>query len=142
MSSCRLPPACDGTASYVNVLDNDGYAGQSFAAIWQMLGGEGPRGIAQGSTPPDARQLVTRARDALLTEALLVEEDIEEHKPADDLLSLEGMDEATAYALAARGVATRDDLAELATDEITDIEGMDEERAAKLIMAARAHWFE
>ncbi|WP_374604491.1 transcription termination factor NusA [Arenimonas sp.] len=87
-------------------------------------------------------ELRARARDALLTEALLVEEDIEEHKPADDLLSLEGMDEATAYALAARGVATRDDLAELATDEITDIEDMDEERAGKLIMAARAHWFE
>ncbi|GGA77102.1 transcription termination/antitermination protein NusA [Arenimonas soli] len=87
-------------------------------------------------------ELRARARDALLTEALLVEEDIEDHKPADDLLSLDGMDEATAYALAARGVVTRDDLAELATDEITDIEDMDEERAGKLIMAARAHWFE
>ena len=87
-------------------------------------------------------ELRARARDALLTEALLVEEDIEEHKPADDLLSLDGMDEATAYALAARGVVSRDDLAELATDEITDIEDMDEERAGKLIMAARAHWVE
>ena len=87
-------------------------------------------------------ELRARARDALLTEALLVEEDIEEHKPADDLLSLDGMDEATAYALAARGVVTRDDLADLASDEITDIEGVDDERAAKLIMAARQHWFE
>ena len=87
-------------------------------------------------------ELRARARDALLTEALQVEEEIEEHKPAEDLLSLDGMDEATAYALAARGVVTRDDLAELATDEITDIEDMDEERAARLIMAARAHWFE
>jgi len=87
-------------------------------------------------------ELRARARDALLTEALQVEEDIEDHKPAEDLLSLDGMDEATAYALAARGVVTRDDLAELATDEITDIEDMDEERAGKLIMAARAHWFE
>jgi len=87
-------------------------------------------------------ELRARARDALLTEALQVEEEIEEHKPAEDLLSLDGMDEATAYALAARGVVTRDDLAELATDEITDIEGMDDERAAKLIMAARQHWFE
>ncbi|KFN49774.1 transcription termination factor NusA [Arenimonas composti] len=87
-------------------------------------------------------ELRARARDALLTEALMVEEDIEEHKPAEDLLSLDGMDEATAYALAARGIVTRDDLAELATDELTDIEGVDEERAAKLIMAARQHWFE
>ena len=87
-------------------------------------------------------ELRARARDALLTEALQVEEEIEDHKPAADLLELDGMDETTAYALAARGVVTRDDLAELATDEILDIEDMDEERAAKLIMAARQHWFE
>ncbi len=87
-------------------------------------------------------ELRARARDALLTEALAVEEEIEDHKPADDLLSLDGMDESLAYALAARGVVTRDDLAELATDEITDLEGVDAERAAKLIMAARQHWFE
>ncbi len=87
-------------------------------------------------------ELRARARDALLNEALAAEEEIEEHKPADDLLSLDGMDEALAYTLAGRGVVTRDDLADLATDEITDIEGMDAERAAKLIMAARQHWFE
>ncbi|GAB2492788.1 transcription termination factor NusA [Arenimonas alkanexedens] len=87
-------------------------------------------------------ELRARARDALLTEALAAEEEIEEHKPADDLLSLDGMDEALAYTLAGRGVITRDDLADLATDDITDIEDMDADRAAKLIMAARAHWFE
>ncbi|MFN3965963.1 MAG: transcription termination factor NusA [Silanimonas lenta] len=86
-------------------------------------------------------ELRARARDALLTEALAVEEDLEEHKPAEDLLSLEGMDDALAYALAARGIATREDLAEMAVDEITDIEGVDEERAAALIMEARKHWF-
>jgi len=87
-------------------------------------------------------ELRARARDALLTEALAVEEEIEEHKPADDLLSLDGMDETLAYTLAGRGVVTREDLAELATDELTDIDGMDAERAATLIMAARQHWFE
>lgn len=87
-------------------------------------------------------ELRARARDALLTEALAVEEELEEHKPAADLLALDGMDEATAYALAARGIVTRDDLADLAVDEILDIEGMDEERAAALIMTARQHWFE
>jgi len=87
-------------------------------------------------------ELRARARDALLNEALAAEEEIEEHKPADDLLSLDGMDEALAYTLAGRGIVTRDDLADLATDEITDIEGMDADRAAKLIMAARQHWFE
>jgi N utilization substance protein A len=87
-------------------------------------------------------ELRARARDALLTEALAVEEEIEEHKPAEDLLSLDGMDETLAYTLAGRGIVTREDLAELATDDITDIDGMDAERAAKLIMAARQHWFE
>ncbi|NII10499.1 transcription termination factor NusA [Oleiagrimonas sp. C23AA] len=83
-------------------------------------------------------ELRARARDALLTEALAVEEGIEEHKPAEDLLELEGMDETTAYALAERGVTTADELADQAVDDLIDIEGMDEERAAALIMAARA----
>ncbi|PIQ37103.1 MAG: transcription termination/antitermination protein NusA [Lysobacterales bacterium CG17_big_fil_post_rev_8_21_14_2_50_64_11] len=83
-------------------------------------------------------ELRARARDALLNEALAVEEEMEEHRPAEDLLALEGMDETTAYALAARGIITRDDLGELATDEIADIEGIGDERAAALILAARA----
>ena len=87
-------------------------------------------------------ELRSRARDALLNEALAAEEGLEEHQPAADLLGLAGMDEATAYALAERGVRTREDLAEAATDEITDIEGMGDERAATLIMEARKHWFE
>ena len=86
-------------------------------------------------------ELRARARDALLNEALAAEEDVEDHKPSDELLAVDGMDEHTAYVLAARGVVSRDDLAELAVDEIMDIEGMDAEQAAKLIMAARQHWF-
>ena len=87
-------------------------------------------------------ELRARARDALLTDALAVEEELDEHQPAEDLLTLDGMDETTAFALAARGVTTREELAEQAVDEITDIDGMGPERAAELIMAARAHWFE
>ncbi|MBE2210649.1 MAG: transcription termination/antitermination protein NusA [Xanthomonadaceae bacterium] len=87
-------------------------------------------------------ELRARARDALLNEALAAEEELDEHQPAEDLLTLEGMDEATAYVLASRGVRTREDLAELAVDEITDIEDMDEARASALIMEARKHWFE
>ncbi|MDE1959792.1 MAG: transcription termination/antitermination protein NusA [Xanthomonadaceae bacterium] len=83
-------------------------------------------------------ELRARARDALLTEALAVEEDIEEHKPSEELLALEGMDENLAYVLAERGVTTVDDLADLAVDEMIDIEGVTEEQAAALIMAARA----
>src|SRR5699024_1257152 len=83
-------------------------------------------------------ELRSRARDALLTEALAVEEGVDEHQPSEDLLTLEGMDEATAYVLAGAGIATAEDLADLAVDDLIDIEGMDEERAAALIMAARA----
>ena len=87
-------------------------------------------------------ELRARARDALLTQMIAAEEDLESHKPAEDLLALEGMDEATAYALAERGIRSQEELAELAADEITDIEGMDAERAAALILAARAPWFQ
>jgi N utilization substance protein A len=84
-------------------------------------------------------ELRARARDALLTEALAVEEGIEEHKPAEDLLAVEGMDDGLAYELAQHGIVTRENLGDLATDELMElgIEGLDEERAAALIMAAR-----
>ena len=85
-------------------------------------------------------ELRARARDALLTDALAVEEDIDDNKPADDLLAVDGMDETTAYELARHKIVTRQDLADLATDELVElaIEGIDEKRASDLIMAARA----
>ncbi len=83
-------------------------------------------------------ELRARARDALLTQMIAAEEDLDEHAPSEDLLTLEGMDDQVAYALAERGVRTLDDLADMATDEISDIEGLDDVRAAALIMAARA----
>jgi N utilization substance protein A len=87
-------------------------------------------------------ELRSRARDVLLTRAIASEEQIDGSEPAEDLLSLEGMEKSLAYILASRGVITREDLAEQAVDELLDIEDMDEERAGALIMAARAHWFE
>jgi len=85
--------------------------------------------------------LQDRARDALLTQAIVKEEHVGDVEPADDLLQMEGMDKNTAYRLAKRGIVTREDLAEQAVDEITDIEGIDEAQAAKLIMTAREPWF-
>jgi len=52
------------------------------------------------------------------------------------------MDRSLAYVLASHGIRTRDDLAEQAVDDLEDVEGLEPERAGKLIMAARAHWFE
>ncbi len=84
-------------------------------------------------------ELRARARNALLTEAIAQEERLE---TAQDLLELEGMTPELAAKLAERNVHTRDDLAELATDELAEIAGMDEQQASDLIMRARAHWFD
>lgn len=86
-------------------------------------------------------ELRGRARDVLLTQAIISEEKIGDAEPAQDLLEMEGMDRELAYVLAGRQIITMEDLAEQAIDEIMDIEGMDEERAGALIMAARAPWF-
>jgi N utilization substance protein A len=87
-------------------------------------------------------ELRNRARDMLLTQAIVDEEKIENAEPAEDLLSLEGMDKGLASKLASKGVVTREDLADLATDDLLEIDAMDEEAAASLIMKARAHWFD
>lgn len=86
-------------------------------------------------------ELRARAKDSLLTEAIASEEKLNEKEPAEDLLALPGMERHLAFTLANRGIITRDDLAEQAVDELTDIPGLDEAKAAELIMAARAHWF-
>jgi N utilization substance protein A len=84
-------------------------------------------------------ELRSRARNALLVQAIASEESIDGVEQ--DMLQLEGMDNQLAAKLAARGVKTRDDLADLAVDELSEMTGMEEERAKGLIMAARAHWF-
>ncbi|WP_300333483.1 transcription termination factor NusA [Accumulibacter sp.] len=85
------------------------------------------------------QELRERARNVLLTEAIVTEEKIED--VADDMLSLEGMDKALAGKLASNGIKTRDDLADLAVDELTEMTGIDSRRATQLITMARAHWF-
>lgn len=85
-------------------------------------------------------ELRGRARDALLTKAISTEEQVAE--PQQDLLEMEGMTQELAFSFAGIGVCTMEDLAEQAVDEILGIEGMTEEMASKLIMTARAPWFE
>jgi len=84
-------------------------------------------------------ELRDRARNMLLTEAIVDEEQLE--KVADDMLSLEGMDKSLAARLAKNGVTDRESLADLATDELIEMTGIDAERATALITVARAHWF-
>jgi len=80
-----------------------------------------------------------RARNTLLTDAIADEEKVE--NAAEDLLSLEGMDLDTVRVLAAEGIHTQADLADLAADDLVEMTGMDVERANKLIMKAREPWF-
>ena len=87
-------------------------------------------------------ELRSRARDVLLTQAIAQEEIIDETEPAEDLLNLDGMNKGLAFLLASKGVVTREDLAELATDDLLEINEMDQDEAAALIMKAREHWFE
>ena len=87
-------------------------------------------------------ELRARARDVLITQAIVTEEVLDQAEPAEDLLDLDGMDRELAFQLASRGVVTREDLAEQAVGDLEDIEILEPERAATLIMAARAHWFE
>jgi len=84
-------------------------------------------------------ELRSRARNALLTQAIASEEKVEHD--IEDLLKVEGMDNDTARLLASKGVSTQEELADYATDDLVEATGLDEERAKELIMAARAPWF-
>ena len=84
-------------------------------------------------------ELRNRARNALLTEAIVQEERVES---AQDLLHIEGISPELVAVLSEHGINTQDDLADLATDELAEMAGIDTEKAAAFIMAARARWFE
>ena len=84
-------------------------------------------------------ELRNRARNILLTEDIVSEENV--GGMAEDLLTLEGMDDATVTALTTHGIKTREDLADLAVDELIEMINIDTERATQLIMTARAPWF-
>lgn len=87
-------------------------------------------------------ELRARAKNAITTMELASEEELGDAEPAEDLLTMDGMDRRLAYQLAARGIITMEDLAEQAIDDLMEVEEMTEERAGELIMTARAPWFE
>jgi len=86
-------------------------------------------------------ELRERAQDQLLIEAISTEENLDEHGPEEDLLKLESVSEELAYSLARSGINTREKLAEQSVDELIDIEDINEEKAATIIMEAREIWF-
>ena len=98
--------------------------------------------VIEGFDEEIANDLRNRAKDALLTQAIASQEDLSSANIADDLLNMEGMDNVLALELAKKGILSMEHLAEQSIDELKDIESIDEERAGKLIMTARAPWFE
>ena len=107
----------------------------AYVPMEEMLG-------IEGFDEDIVNELRARAKDSLLTRAIATEEKLADAQPAEDLLTLEGMDKKLAAELAMRGIVTREDLAEQSIDDLLEIEGVNEDQAGKLIMAARAHWFE
>ncbi len=82
-----------------------------------------------------------RAKDALINLAIASEEQLGDAEPAEDLLNMDGMERALAFKLAARSIVTMEDLAEQSVEDLLEIDGLTEEKAAELIMTARAPWF-
>ncbi|WP_264435623.1 transcription termination factor NusA [Coxiella endosymbiont of Dermacentor marginatus] len=89
-----------------------------------------------------ANELQLRASDVLLTQEIANREGLDEKDPLEDLLIVEGMTKDLARQLLDSEITTREDLAEKSVDDLKEIIDIDEDSAAKLIMAARAHWFE
>ena len=118
-----------------DLLYNEGFTGLeqiAYVPVQEMLD-------VEGLDEETVHELRTRAKDALLTMAIAKEESVE--AVSQDLRDLEGLDAAMIAKLAESGVHTRDDLADLATDELSEITGQQADEASALIMKAREHWF-
>ena len=118
-----------------NILIQEGFSSLeevAYVPIQEMLD-------IEGLDESTVNELRSRARDVLLVQAIASEEQAERTEL--DLRTLEGMDSELAGKLADSGVKTRDDLADLSVDDLTEMTGMDVERAKALIMKAREHWF-
>ena len=98
--------------------------------------------MIEGFDEEIVEELRSRAKNALTTLELASEEELGDSAPAEDLLTMDGMDRRLAYQMAAQNIVTMEDLAEQAIDDLMEIEDMTEERAGELIMTARAPWFE
>ena len=126
----------DVDESIANILIDEGFSSLeevAYVPLHEML-------EIESFDEATVQELRERARNVLLTEAIADEEQLGD--VAEDMLGLEGMDKSLAAKLSVNGVKTRDDLADLAIDELTEMTGIDAERAKQLITTARAHWFE
>jgi N utilization substance protein A len=126
----------DVDEAVANILINEGFSTLeevAYVPLHEML-------EIEAFDEATVQELRERARNVLLTEQIAAEEQL--GGVDEDMLALEGMDKDLARKLALGGIKTRDDLADLAIDELTEMTGIDDERAGQLITTARAHWFE
>ena len=134
----RFVDALDIDEDFAMMLVEEGFASLeeiAYVPLEEML-------AIDGLDEDIVEELRGRAKNQLLNQAIAAEEQLDNQEPAEDLLNMEGMDKHLAFVLASRGIITMEDLAEQAVDELMDIEELNEEKAAELIMTARAPWFE
>ncbi len=91
-----------------------------------------------------AEEIINRAQLSLISDTISENQELEEMSKTveKDFLTLPGMTPQIAKKLIDTGVKTKDDLAELSTEEITNITNLSDDAGGQLIMAARAHWFQ
>ena len=118
-----------------NVLVNEGYTSLDLIST----SSDTKLSSIEGLEEEDARALINRSKEALLTIAMTISSDDKDE--TEDLISIEGIDMALALELNLNGIKNREDLAEQSVDELIELVEMDEKKAAELIMKAREHWF-
>ena len=117
------------------VLISEGYSSLDLIAAAE----ESDLNKIEGFDEEISELLINRSKEALLT--LTMEISSETKDDENDLMAVKSVDMTLALELNQKGIKTRDDLAELSIEELTDIIEMDEKKAADLIMEAREHWF-
>jgi len=115
-----------------NVLVNEGYSSLDQVASAKKSDLE----KIEGFDEEISELLINRSKEALLTLTMEISSETE-----DDLMAVKSVDMTFALELNQKGIKTREDLAELSVEELTDLVDLDEKTAADLIMEAREHWF-
>ena len=115
-----------------NVLVNEGYSSLDQIASAK----KSDLKKIEGFDEEISELLINRSKEALLTLTMEISSEAE-----DDLMAVKSVDMTFALELNQKGIKTREDLAELSVQELTDLVDLDEKTAADLIMEAREHWF-
>ena len=139
------------TAEFIEALDVDDViahllAAEDFASVDEIADVD-PTTLSHidGFDDDVAAELHQRARNFVEVREKTLQDRREALGLQDDLLEVAGIRLAFAVTLAEKNIRSRDDLADLATDELVDLLGEGEitpQDASRLILAARAHWYD